>query len=343
MKLNNKQLHLSAQRGSRLVALSLLDEASESAAPLAASASEGNLHDFRVAVRRLRIWLRAFREEIPDVRKSDLKRLRRCARATNAGRDLEVQIEWLEKAGSRINLRRRRGAHWLCAELREREVDRSGMIQVAIDDNFEPVRTSLSAKLSTYTQAVRPNGADAATLARAIGTRLVPLTQNLAFRLDRIDGLTDEDGCHEARIQVKRLRYLLEPAASRLKGGGQVIAKLRGLQDSLGAVHDLQLLAHLIQQILEESALSMSRRAMGSALGGVIRVAPILGSSGNPTAVFLPNDGSVKPGDLISVARRLRREVDRSFKPVRERWLDGKHQDFTNQVETIALRLMEMQ
>jgi len=50
------------------------------------------LHDFRVALRRLRANQRAYRDQIGA--KQD-KRLRRLAHATNAARDREVQLDWL--------------------------------------------------------------------------------------------------------------------------------------------------------------------------------------------------------------------------------------------------------
>ena len=57
---------------------------------------EDALHDFRVALRRLRTWLRAFGSELDDtVGRGTLRRLRRLSRRTGRARDLEVQLRWL--------------------------------------------------------------------------------------------------------------------------------------------------------------------------------------------------------------------------------------------------------
>jgi len=45
--------------------------------------------------------------------------------------------------------------------------------------------------------------------------------------------------------------------------------------------------------------------------------------------------------DLLSVARHLQHDVEKSFKPVRENWLDGKHAAFSDLIEGIASRLMK--
>src|SRR5215469_6723031 len=52
------------------------------------------LHDSRVALRRLRGWLRAFDIEL-SVKPKRRKALRRLARSTNKARDTEVSLEWL--------------------------------------------------------------------------------------------------------------------------------------------------------------------------------------------------------------------------------------------------------
>src|SRR4051812_47877651 len=53
-------------------------------------------HDLRVALRRLRTWVRAFQPELEDtLRKKARRALRKLAHATNAPRDAESTLEWI--------------------------------------------------------------------------------------------------------------------------------------------------------------------------------------------------------------------------------------------------------
>src|SRR5947209_17918526 len=94
-------------RGVRLVALSLIDDAqkaadnlTEHAGDLRNGSAEGDeaLHDFRVAVRRVRSWLGAFKPWLKnDVSRKKRRNLSRTAEATRETRDAAVHLEWLRK------------------------------------------------------------------------------------------------------------------------------------------------------------------------------------------------------------------------------------------------------
>ena len=77
------------------------------------------LHDFRVALRRCRGVLRAYR---PWLGKAAGKRvrseLRRLMRQTNRGRDAEVQIVWLESTRPSLRRSERAGLNYLLERLR---------------------------------------------------------------------------------------------------------------------------------------------------------------------------------------------------------------------------------
>ena len=91
-------------RGGRLVALSLLADAQVAAHKLTiASAkfregdasSEDVLHDFRVAIRRLRSWIGVFKPWLGGAAsRKQRRRLSKIADATSANRDSTVHLEW---------------------------------------------------------------------------------------------------------------------------------------------------------------------------------------------------------------------------------------------------------
>ena len=114
-------LDLPADRAARLVLRSLLDRARATRKRLGRTEDAGALHDFRVALRRVRSWERAYR---PSLGKTIPRRvrtvLRELARATNAGRDAEVALRWLQEAGADLGPGATNGVAWLTGRLEER-------------------------------------------------------------------------------------------------------------------------------------------------------------------------------------------------------------------------------
>jgi CHAD domain-containing protein len=88
-------LDLPAEEAARLIVLALLDRAAEAGRRVADPTDPMGLHDFRVAVRRLRSGIQAFRPEIDaSLSRGVRRRLARLARATGRSRDVEVHLAW---------------------------------------------------------------------------------------------------------------------------------------------------------------------------------------------------------------------------------------------------------
>ena len=87
---------LPVERGARRLALVHLDAAMAARIRVKGSTDPEALHDYRVALRRLRSCLRSYRKELrATVTRKSRRQLRRLARGTNRSRDLEVHLEWL--------------------------------------------------------------------------------------------------------------------------------------------------------------------------------------------------------------------------------------------------------
>ena len=107
-------------RAVRVVALALLADADAHRERLTQPDDPEALHDFRVAVRRLRSWLGRTRECSGATRqRAPLKRLRRLATATSRGRDSEVLAAWLDGEKRELTARQRVGAVWLVRRLND--------------------------------------------------------------------------------------------------------------------------------------------------------------------------------------------------------------------------------
>src|SRR6185436_6511959 len=124
MSLPDDLLDRPAPDAVRHVALDFLEQAASARERLADPNDAEALHDFRVAIRRLRSTARAYAAELEgSVSRKVMRRLRRGARATGASRDAEVQLEWIEQQRPSLYTRHRAGASWLVEKLRREKAD----------------------------------------------------------------------------------------------------------------------------------------------------------------------------------------------------------------------------
>jgi CHAD domain-containing protein/CYTH domain-containing protein len=236
---------LPVRHGIRLVAHGYLEEGMAARERLARQPDDEALHDFRVALRRLRSWLQAWRPWFEDtVRKRDRQELRALARATNDARDLEVQLAWLEQhpMPARVSA----AADALAEQLRDsrRAADHSA---ARAAHRFPALARRLSKDFSQYTTPVMADrlprlettGSVAALLA---AERAVELRRHV----DAVRTTDDATAAHEARIAGKRLRYLLEPFRDDVEHGKRAIQQLREFQDDFGQLHDIDVMLGLI-------------------------------------------------------------------------------------------------
>ncbi len=143
------ELSLPARSGVRVVALKLLDEANDAAPKVVAGDDDEALHDFRVAIRRLRSWIRAFGDELDDsVGKKAKRRLKALASATNPARDRQVHREWLRAASMKARGARREAAQWLENYFDSDDEDDRDALIATVHDDFPKVRDSLARALS---------------------------------------------------------------------------------------------------------------------------------------------------------------------------------------------------
>ena len=220
------------------------------------------LHDFRVALRRCRGVLRAYR---PWLGKAAGKRvraeLRRLMRQTNRGRDAEVQIVWLE--GTRQALRRseRAGLNHLLERLRRRRHAAQAAAAAAVRSRFERLEVELRARLERTVPAPVSYG-------RAFGERLLQYAADTDARLAATAETARGDELHDARLSVKRLRYLVEPAVGGLADGATVAGMLKRLQDVLGELNDARVLAAAVDRALVRVSAEQTARLRRLALSG---------------------------------------------------------------------------
>ena len=204
------------------------------------------LHQCRVATRRLRELLPLCDVELGvRIAARARKRVRQLGGALGAVRELDVALGLVD------------------------EVERAGRAQPAAADRLrqrvreerERQRERMRARLKPAW--LRKVARDVAEVLKAIGMRdatdawALVLAERLSERADRLRDAVAEAGpmyvserVHEVRIAAKKLRYALELAAETGEADtADAVARLKKIQDSLGRLHDIEILQELLRSI----------------------------------------------------------------------------------------------
>lgn len=228
------------------IALAYLDDAVVAAARLRGNEDPDALHDFRVAIRRLRVTIRAYPELRDNVARKQRRRLRKLARATNRARDAEVQIAWFNEHAARLTAEQRAAVSRARARLRAHRRTESARIRARLEGSFAQLEHKLRRRLVALRDEP-PAGRRTPfpTLVAATVTRLAAELDSLLKTIAR--GVpSSARAMHAARIAAKRLRYTLEPLEDQVLGGAALITRLKQLQDRFGVLTD----AHALDEVL---------------------------------------------------------------------------------------------
>ncbi|MDH3571585.1 MAG: CHAD domain-containing protein, partial [Gemmatimonadota bacterium] len=189
------------------------------------------LHDFRVALRRLRSVLRAFRPVLGDGLPQRLRRrLRDLARTTNAARDAEVLALWLEARLPGLSPAKRAGAKWLLAQLVDRREAGYGESLEAIEQDFPRLARRVRRRLDATVHAAAFSALPEQPFGAVLGELVAGHARILREQLDQIGAGDDAAAVHETRISAKRLRYLLELVAGEVPPALTAVDHLKTLQ-----------------------------------------------------------------------------------------------------------------
>ena len=312
----------SKQRVVRVIGRELLAKVREKAEDLGVEGELDAVHDFRVALRRLRSWLRAFDEELaPTVRPKIHRRLKRIADATRTSRDCEVHIAWLEHFGTSQRGKYQQATEWLVDDLRSQKADADLELRKAVDKHLDRTSARLSEGLSQYIVNLdEPDDSMAARLSTLIRDHAVAA----ANCIPRIASVGDRAEAHEARIAVKRVRYLIEPLGETTAGADSLVDDLSKLQDDLGALHDAQIFG---SEIARRLAKVLAASAPADFAGEAERA--------RDAAVSV----SARADALRAISQRLHREELRAFKLLGANWLTGGTDDLWVRADSIASAL----
>jgi CHAD domain-containing protein/CYTH domain-containing protein len=261
------------------------------------------LHDFRVALRRLRSTLRSWGHLLGKAaRPRERRRLAQIQAATGAGRDAEVALEWLERQRGRCGPEHRAGFEWLVRSLAQQVQGTRVRLDGELRAEFRESADRLEKRLA------RPDEGGARVLfARALAEAAQHATATLVERLARIRSVRDVSQMHAARIACKRLRYLVEPEADSCDAAKALVDACKALQTLLGDLNDAANLAGMLEAALTDSAAERAAR-----VGELMRAGYT--DRARREAWFTEWPGLIELAQLLSVERadrfaELQREV----------------------------------
>ena len=252
-RLPSNLLDRSAEEASRLLSLSYLDQIDSAHVRLGDQLDQEALHDFRVGIRRLRSAIRAYRTELEgSVTGKMRRRLRNLARATNDGRDVEVQLAWLGKQAQLLGPDDIPGFYWLAGRLEDRKQKTHDRAVADVARRYEKAATRLRRALGILRIELQiAQGQRPATFREVTGALVQRQVQRLRDDLGGVRGWGDAEQAHRTRISLKRLRYLLEPIGRGNRRAGALVRRLKEAQDLLGEHHDMYVFSTAIASFRE--------------------------------------------------------------------------------------------
>jgi CHAD domain-containing protein len=274
------------------------------------------LHDFRVALRRLRSLLRAYRRVFRPIPKSLRRRLKRLARATNRARDAEVGMAWMQRPTGLPATARPALGLWRARLEAERDAA-YGEARVEAGAGFADLRPRLAAAFTR----IKP-GRNSRRYDEVLARRIAAHAEALRSALASIESIDQAGAIHAARIEGKRLRYLIEPLVAALPAADTAVRAMKTFQDRLGELCDLFVLVRTIERLAAAEAAERSRSAIRHAWGGI----PETGGAG-------PERGRAE------LVRLVRRQAEVRYASIERRYLGTRAAHLTATVERLARRL----
>lgn len=221
----------------------------------AVAGKDTGVHQARVASRRLREALPVLTEGLQHTHAGKANRkIRRLTQALGTVRELDVTLHLIDELVERPAIPRAALAEVRALVIEEREQRRAVMLQ-----RLEHVDVG---KLGRRLEAVR-HALMAPTTRHAWRSSLAGRVARRARRLERAIGaagqIYEPEGLHGVRIAAKKLRYALEIAdESGAAPCADALRTIKRVQDTLGRLHDLQVLQHHVAAV---GAAPRSRRS----------------------------------------------------------------------------------
>lgn len=221
------------------------------AMPRATSGDAGSVHRARVASRRLRAALPVIATIADDAAIERAgKQVRKITRALGPVREIDVALQHLDEFAPRIELTPRAAASVRRALVAIRQKRRREMLQAITPAALHKLKRRLDEAANE--PAVAPDGPP--EIGRVV-ERAALRAASLDRAIEHAGSLYLPDRLHAVRVAAKKLRYTLELERDLRRSRAVArIRDLKGLQDRLGYLHDLEVLIEHVRGVQAELA-----------------------------------------------------------------------------------------
>ena len=227
------------------------------------------LHDYRVALRRLRAVTSQMKKEMPIGLNSFLSgELKSLFSATSRGRDLDVLALRSAAYVALLPERLRPGLYTFFQRVEEEREAAYDKIRHLLSSPSNPERME---RLKSALDARDSEAWGGSEVLREAVSRWVLKRNGRILRIMEKGGFEKAPGdLHALRIECKKLRYLLEIFSSLYSKRelGPVLKNLKRFQDALGASQDLAVQTEFLSAMLREWG--SGNHAVAAAIGGLL-------------------------------------------------------------------------
>jgi CHAD domain-containing protein len=201
-----------------------------------------DVHDMRVASRRLRAALELF-ERKKQLRPAE-KAVRALGDALGEVRELHVQLGWLDQSAKDASEKERPGIAALRAQRAARLDKRIAKLRAALGTWTAEGAAAVEAALAELDLSGRLGG-------RRVRQRMVGRLRTVKRRMRAATRSLDPATTHALRIGAKKLRYAAELAQPAFPADmDALIDRLQPLQETLGSLHDADVHVVLVERFL---------------------------------------------------------------------------------------------
>ena len=220
------------------------------------------LHDMRVASRRIRAAMKLFEDALPERSRWLREELRYFASVLGDVRDLDVQIEEVQGLGGNGDGEEDEALAAIVTAFGNRRAEaRARMLEALDSDRYRRFESSFAEMLrrgptAQMPGAVSTNGSSGAAAAGTPVLEAAPEILGRRYRKWRkaamsLNGSSHPEEFHDLRKKGKRLRYALEffSGVYGKEATGVLVGPLKAVQESLGRHQDVIVAADMLREI----------------------------------------------------------------------------------------------
>lgn len=233
--------------------------------PAAIRGEHHGVHQARVATRRLREAVPVLTAGVKGSKVGRAKRkIRNLTRALGTVRELDVTMRILDELARRPEIPRN-----ALEDVRAHVIaERDERLRVMLE-RLEGVNSQkLSRRLHAVAAALAAGDANA--WRQTLGARILKRARRFSSAVHDAGHIYAPDRLHQVRIAAKKLRYALELADDGgVPAAHPLVNELKRAQDTLGRLHDLQVLQHHVADV--QSAPPLRRGGPDGGLDAISR------------------------------------------------------------------------